>query len=39
MDLTREHVEALAAQGVTRVVVAAAATEPDEQRDEMSAFA
>ncbi|GAA5191386.1 TIGR03619 family F420-dependent LLM class oxidoreductase [Rugosimonospora acidiphila] len=39
MELTREHVEALAAQGVTRIVVAAASTEPDEQRDEMSAFA
>jgi probable F420-dependent oxidoreductase len=39
MGMTREHVEALAAQGVTRIVVAAASTEPDEQRDEMSAFA
>jgi probable F420-dependent oxidoreductase len=34
-----ERVEAFAAQGVTRVVVAASATDPDEQREELSAFA
>jgi probable F420-dependent oxidoreductase len=39
MDMTREHVEVLAAQGVTRIVVAASATESGEQRDEMSRFA
>jgi probable F420-dependent oxidoreductase len=39
IDLTAERVEAYAAQGVTRLVVGATATEPDRQRDEMSAFA
>jgi hypothetical protein len=34
-----ERVEAFAAQGVTRIVVAATATDPDEQREELSAFA
>jgi D-serine deaminase-like pyridoxal phosphate-dependent protein len=34
-----ERVEAFAAQGVTRVVVAATATELARQRDELSAFA
>ena len=34
-----ERVEAFAAQGVTRIVVGATATEPDQQRDEPSAFA
>jgi probable F420-dependent oxidoreductase len=34
-----ERVEAFAAQGVTRIVVSAAATDPDEQREELSAFA
>lgn len=39
VDMSVERVEELAAQGVTRVVVNAAATEPDEQREELSAFA
>jgi hypothetical protein len=39
IDMTRERVEAFATQGVTRIVVGATATEPDQQRDEMSAFA
>lgn len=39
MDVAIERVEALAAQGVTRIVVGPTATEPDQQRDEMSAFA
>ena len=34
-----ERVEAFAAQGVTRIVVAATATDPAEQREELSAFA
>ncbi|WP_336211922.1 LLM class F420-dependent oxidoreductase [Nonomuraea sp. LPB2021202275-12-8] len=38
-DMTVEQVEALAAQGVTRVVVNTTTTEPDRQREEMSAFA
>ncbi len=32
-------VEALAAEGVTRVVVSATSTDPAEQRDQMAAFA
>jgi probable F420-dependent oxidoreductase len=39
IDLTTERVELLSAQGVTRVVVGATATDPAEQRDQMSAFA
>jgi hypothetical protein len=39
IDMPAERVEALAVQGVTRIVVGATATDPDEQRDEMSAFA
>ncbi|MDP9866054.1 MULTISPECIES: TIGR03619 family F420-dependent LLM class oxidoreductase [Streptosporangium] len=39
IDMTAEQVEALAAQGVTRIVVTPTATEPDRQRDEMSTFA
>ncbi|MFC6016757.1 TIGR03619 family F420-dependent LLM class oxidoreductase [Plantactinospora solaniradicis] len=39
IDMTGERVEALAAEGVTRIVVSTSASEPDEQRDEMSAFA
>jgi probable F420-dependent oxidoreductase len=39
MDMPLERVEGLAAQGVTRIVVGSAATEPDEQREEMAAFA
>ncbi|MCK9894815.1 LLM class F420-dependent oxidoreductase [Frankia sp. AgB32] len=39
IDMTPESVEMLAAQGVTRVVVAAASTDPAEQRHEMTAFA
>jgi hypothetical protein len=34
-----ERVEAFAAQGVTRIVVGATATEAEQQRDELSAFA
>jgi hypothetical protein len=34
-----ERVEAFAAQGVTRIFVGATATEPEQQRDELSAFA
>jgi probable F420-dependent oxidoreductase len=37
--MTSAHLEAFAAQGVTRLVVSATATDPQEQRDEMSAFA
>jgi probable F420-dependent oxidoreductase len=39
IGMPAERVEAFAAQGVTRVVVAAAATDPGEQREELSAFA
>ncbi|GAA3039094.1 TIGR03619 family F420-dependent LLM class oxidoreductase [Streptosporangium longisporum] len=39
IDMSADQVEALAAQGVTRIVVSATATEPDRQREEMSAFA
>jgi probable F420-dependent oxidoreductase len=39
IEMPVERVEALAAQGVTRVVVGATATDPDRQRDELSAFA
>jgi hypothetical protein len=39
IDMAPERVEAFATQGVTRIVVGATATEPDQQRDEMSAFA
>jgi probable F420-dependent oxidoreductase len=39
IDMPLERVEAFAAQGVTRIVVGATATEPDQQREEMSAFA
>ncbi|WP_158845471.1 TIGR03619 family F420-dependent LLM class oxidoreductase [Saccharothrix deserti] len=39
LDMSTDHVEALAAQGVTRVVVSPTTTERDRQRDEMSAFA
>ena len=39
IDMPAERVEAFAAQGVTRIVVAATATEPAQQRDELSAFA
>ncbi|MEU3169391.1 TIGR03619 family F420-dependent LLM class oxidoreductase [Streptosporangium sp. NPDC006930] len=39
IDMTAEQVEAFAAQGVTRIVVSATATEPERQREEMSAFA
>lgn len=39
IDMTIDQVEAFAAQGVTRVVVGTTATEPDQQREEMSAFA
>ncbi|MEV8634548.1 TIGR03619 family F420-dependent LLM class oxidoreductase [Streptosporangium sp. NPDC051023] len=39
IDMPVEWVEGLAAQGVTRVVVNTAATEPEQQREELSAFA
>ncbi|WP_101786054.1 TIGR03619 family F420-dependent LLM class oxidoreductase [Nonomuraea indica] len=39
IDMDVERVEELAAQGVTRIVVNATATEPDLQREELSAFA
>ncbi|WP_030925799.1 TIGR03619 family F420-dependent LLM class oxidoreductase [Streptosporangium amethystogenes] len=39
IDMTIDQVEAFAAQGVTRIVVSATATEPDRQREELSAFA
>jgi probable F420-dependent oxidoreductase len=39
IDMPVERVEAFAAQGVTRVVVSATTAEPEEQRDQMSAFA
>jgi probable F420-dependent oxidoreductase len=39
IEMTTERAERLAAEGVTRVVVGSSATDPHEQRDEMSAFA
>jgi probable F420-dependent oxidoreductase len=39
IDMSVDQVEAMAAQGVTRIVVNAGATEPDEQREELTAFA
>jgi alkanesulfonate monooxygenase SsuD/methylene tetrahydromethanopterin reductase-like flavin-dependent oxidoreductase (luciferase family) len=39
IDLSVDAVEALAAQGVTRIVVSPASADPQEQRDQMSAFA
>jgi probable F420-dependent oxidoreductase len=39
ISLTRERAEALAAEGVTRVVVNVTSTDPAEQQDEMSALA
>lgn len=39
IDMPVERVDELAAQGVTRIVVNTAATDPDEQRAELSAFA
>lgn len=39
IDMSVEQVEALAAQGVTRIVVGPISAELDGQRDEMSAFA
>ncbi|MDA0631934.1 TIGR03619 family F420-dependent LLM class oxidoreductase [Nonomuraea sp. MCN248] len=39
IDMSAERVDTFAAQGVTRIVVSPAATEPERQRDEMSAFA
>ena len=38
-EMTPEHAEKLAAQGMTRVVVGPTSTDPAEQRDQMSAFA
>jgi probable F420-dependent oxidoreductase len=39
IDMPVERVEAFAAQGVTRIVVGTSAVDPEQQRDEMSAFA
>jgi probable F420-dependent oxidoreductase len=39
IELTQERAGQLAAEGVTRVVVGSTATDPAEQRDQMSAFA
>ncbi|MGI5161995.1 TIGR03619 family F420-dependent LLM class oxidoreductase [Microbispora sp. CA-102843] len=39
IDMSPERVETYAAQGVTRIVVSPSSTEPERQRDEMSAFA
>ncbi|MCP2256597.1 putative F420-dependent oxidoreductase, Rv2161c family [Streptoalloteichus tenebrarius] len=39
IDMPAEAVEAYAAQGVTRIVVSPSSTDPEEQRDEMAAFA
>ncbi|GGL18912.1 TIGR03619 family F420-dependent LLM class oxidoreductase [Nocardia jinanensis] len=39
LDMTEERLAAFAAQGVTRVVVSATATDPAEQQDELSEFA
>lgn len=39
LDMTDERLAAFAAQGVTRVVVSATATDPVEQQDELSQFA
>jgi probable F420-dependent oxidoreductase len=39
MDMSAEQVEALAAEGVTRVLVSPTTPEPERQREEMSAFA
>jgi probable F420-dependent oxidoreductase len=39
LDLTADQIERHVAEGVTRVIVGATATEPAEQRDQLSAFA
>jgi probable F420-dependent oxidoreductase len=39
IDMSVEDVEAMAAQGVTRIVVSPATADPEGQRDELSAFA
>lgn len=39
IDMTADQVEALAEEGVTRLVVSATTTDPSQQRDELSAFA
>jgi probable F420-dependent oxidoreductase len=39
IDMPAERVEELAAEGVTRVVITVPDTEPQQQRDELSAFA
>jgi probable F420-dependent oxidoreductase len=39
IDMSTDKVEAFVEQGVTRIVVSATASEPDQQRDQMSAFA
>jgi len=39
IDMPESAIEALAAQGVTRVVVSASSPDPAEQRDQLSAFA
>ncbi len=39
LDMTEDDVEALAAQGVTRIVVSPASDDPEERREELAAFA
>ncbi|MGW4463998.1 LLM class F420-dependent oxidoreductase [Micromonospora sp. NPDC004704] len=39
IDMSLENVAALAAQGATRIVISPASADPQEQRDQMSAFA
>jgi len=39
IDMPASTVEALAGQGVTRLVVSAASSDPTEQKDQLSAFA
>jgi hypothetical protein len=39
IDMSAEKVGALAEQGVTRLVVSASSTDPQQQREELSAFA
>jgi probable F420-dependent oxidoreductase len=39
IDMSTKSVEALASQGVTRIVVSTSSTEMEEQREEMSSFA
>ncbi|MGW4797303.1 LLM class F420-dependent oxidoreductase, partial [Nonomuraea sp. NPDC004297] len=39
IDMSAERVRTFAAQGVTRIVVSPTSAEPDQQREELSAFA